>query len=457
MNDFADWLSPIVVKELRQGLRARAFLAIFLISQFFMIVCVLVSLGDGPSKEGSFWLFRVLLGIAVLLAMPLRGLGALFGEIRGNTLELMLLTQLSAWRIVAGKWLALVLQTLLLICAVLPYVVLRYFLGGVSLIDDLSVLGWMVAGSILLTALSVGLSPSMQSPGARIATGFAAISQLWLIPFLLEGAGGSRPTFPAASAWLYATLLLGPLLILSFLQLGSGKIAPAAENHDTRKRLIAVAIILMAGILGHALRERGFFSALATMAVAPACLGALMEETVTIPSVYRPFVRRKLFGKLAGRVFYPGWASGLWFFALLAAVFLWGASTDWSNDAVHFRIFAALEGILAPLLLARFCFRRAKSVPPFYFGTQLLLFVTAIIFSANFDEKLLGKTLWIPTVGFFVSLWHRWGVVTPSNISFELLIVPALIALASFAGLFILSIKEWRTVAAMERDTEKLE
>jgi len=30
MNDFADWLSPILVKELRQGMRARAFMTICL-------------------------------------------------------------------------------------------------------------------------------------------------------------------------------------------------------------------------------------------------------------------------------------------------------------------------------------------------------------------------------------------------------------------------------------------
>ena len=153
MNDFADWFSPIIVKELRQGMRARAFLGIFLAIQFFMIVCVLISLGDGShdAAAGFFWTF---IGGAILFAMPLRGLATLNGEMKGNTMELMLLTQLSAWRITAGKWLALVLQTLLLVCAVLPYVVLRYFLGGVNLVDDLAMLGFMLIGSALATALA---------------------------------------------------------------------------------------------------------------------------------------------------------------------------------------------------------------------------------------------------------------------------------------------------------------
>ena len=36
-----DWLSPILVKELRQGMRARVFVISFLLLQLFLIVLVL--------------------------------------------------------------------------------------------------------------------------------------------------------------------------------------------------------------------------------------------------------------------------------------------------------------------------------------------------------------------------------------------------------------------------------
>ena len=75
MNDFADWLSPIVVKELRQGMRSRVFVGTFLIIQFFMIFCVAGSLGERGEREFGTGMFWTLFVISILIATPLRGLG----------------------------------------------------------------------------------------------------------------------------------------------------------------------------------------------------------------------------------------------------------------------------------------------------------------------------------------------------------------------------------------------
>ena len=39
-RDFSDWVSPILVKELRQGLKSRVFVATFIIVQVVMILLV---------------------------------------------------------------------------------------------------------------------------------------------------------------------------------------------------------------------------------------------------------------------------------------------------------------------------------------------------------------------------------------------------------------------------------
>ena len=460
MNDFADWLSPIIVKELRQGMRARAFIGIFLAIQFFMIFVVLISLtNDSGSREAVTGLFWTVVGAAILFAMPLRGLATLIGEIKGNTLELMLLTRLSAWRVTAGKWLALMLQTLLLFCAVLPYVVLRYFLGGVNLIEDLTSLGWMLAGSALLTALAVGLSPFTQSTVVRIGLGFGMLLSLTVIPEMFLGArmgGGSG--FPAMSTCLWAAALLGPLLVLELFELGVAKIAPAAENHATRKRVIATVILAIAVLLGRARHGSEFFLTLAAITLVPIGLGALMEETVAIQSLYRPFVRRKMFGRLAGKLLYPGWASGLLFFIVIVAAFLWTAHLNWSDGAVRFRVASGLEAIFAPLALVRLFFRRAKNILPFYFGLQLVLFVMAIILTSALDNKdpLLVTAALMPTIGFFLQLWGNqviWGSNMLSNPTGSGLVVTAVCLLI----LFILSLKQWKIIGTMEREAAALE
>ena len=74
-----------------------------------------------------------MVAVPTLLIIPISALNAIGSEIRGNTLELIFLTRLTALRIVVGKWFALFAQSLLLVCAVLPYLVLRYFMGGVNL------------------------------------------------------------------------------------------------------------------------------------------------------------------------------------------------------------------------------------------------------------------------------------------------------------------------------------
>lgn len=453
MNDFADWLSPILVKELRQGMRTKVFITTFIAIQLFMIIGVLVSLASPNDRGASSGLFWTVLGIAILFAMPVRGLGALSGEVKGNTLELMLLTQLSAWRITAGKWLALVLQSLLIICAVLPYMVLRYFLGGVDIAEDLQIIGVMLAGSVFLTAFTVGVSPFIQTVIGRVLLGFAIVLAFQIIPvffYATRFTGGG--TNLGTSTWLMVAAILGPLVILEFFEFGVGKIAPGAENHAAHRRLIAGLIMISAAIIGGISHEKGFMMGLAVAAITPICLGSLAEETVAIPSVYRPFLRWKLLGRVAGIFLCPGWASGLCFTFLVGGIYLLSAPLAWGNHDICFRTISAAEAIFAPLALVRVGFRRAKSILPYYFGLQVLLFVTAVIVSVGDpDEALLRRVAPIPTIGFFTNLWERnRGIESPYLLSIVITVV-------SILGLLLLSLKEWRIITEAARKAKEVE
>ena len=174
-SDFGDWLSPMVVKELRQGMRSRIFVAAFYLTQLLMILSTVFGLIAASRTEnvpsdlfgflsGLFWF---MVSVPLLFVMPLLGFGALHTEMKAGTLELVFLTRLSAWRIVAGKWTALMAETLLLVCAILPYVILRYFLGGVNIIEDLQSLFFLLLASALLTAATLAMSPYRVQTAAR--------------------------------------------------------------------------------------------------------------------------------------------------------------------------------------------------------------------------------------------------------------------------------------------------
>ena len=126
LDDFSDRLPPMLVKELRQGLRARIFVAVFLGLQLFLgLVMLLATTASGLDGAGQVisQIIFLFFSLAVLVVQPLRGMNALYGEIKSSTIDMMVLTRLSARRIVIGKWAAVVGQTLLLFISIVPYLI----------------------------------------------------------------------------------------------------------------------------------------------------------------------------------------------------------------------------------------------------------------------------------------------------------------------------------------------
>ena len=95
LRDFSDAISPMVVKELRHGLRTRFFTAA-LISFHALLLCILASglAGvDGETLNGIFW-FTTL--VSLLGVLPFRGFAALTSENDGGTLDMLTLTSITS-------------------------------------------------------------------------------------------------------------------------------------------------------------------------------------------------------------------------------------------------------------------------------------------------------------------------------------------------------------------------
>lgn len=151
LSDFTDRWPPMLVKEMRQGLRAKWFVMPFLflhLLAFGMValeyLIVLHTGSGGAASLGLGWLagghpglFWMMIYIVVAGIMPLRVMESLREEaLRGNT-ELLLLGGMSRWQIVRGKWLVQGALTLLALLSLVPYMLVRYFLGGVELWQNL--------------------------------------------------------------------------------------------------------------------------------------------------------------------------------------------------------------------------------------------------------------------------------------------------------------------------------
>ena len=326
-DDFPAWISPMLVKELRQGVQSGAFAWTFILLQvamFLLMTFWLLNRSTGLQSRlevnqlfhGFFW---AVFGFAAAVILPVRAAGSMTAERIGNTLDLLRLTHLSSTQIVLGKWLAVMAQVLLIAAAVLPYLVLQYFFGGLDIVADL--FSFMVVLLVAAVMTAGSLAAAGQSPLTR---GLITAFFFFAVPNFLGGAGSVFGT-AVLSPWsaLPAILVVAALLTAVMLVYAAAAIAPPAENHAARVRvlaLVATGLALVAGAWFGPI-SASFVIAVTVLLVAGIAIAELTSDPVELASIHAPFARLGPFGRLAAMVLTPGWATAICF-TLLVAPFL---------------------------------------------------------------------------------------------------------------------------------------
>lgn len=329
LRDFSDRLSPMLVKELRQGLKSHVFTWGLIAMQLALIIMAVVSMEDGNSRDTNTAFWWSVAG-PICLLLPMRLANALRDESGGNTLDTLLLTQLSAWRIALGKWLATCALQVLVAMTALPYLILRYFSGGVNMPLEVAWLGIYVVMGMVTSAVMLGMSwfPHFLLRAAIMLAVLAAAAGF---------CGGTIDEISRANNYgideaftelrwpgtIFA-LLLTAWVTFYFLDLGAARLAPVSENRATRRRLVALAVLGIGGACCFGkFPDRDTAPVMAMMLgmgmVLPA-IQAICERPANYAPVLQPFVRRGPAGRLAGRVLYPGWHTGLVFALLILLV-----------------------------------------------------------------------------------------------------------------------------------------
>ena len=170
----------MAVREWRQGLRARTFVVPFLVLQAGLTLFGLIQL-DVRNSEGVARGFWFLLLVLLSLVLPLRNLGALADERDGNTMDMLLLTNMGAWRMVTGKWLATVGMLGLTAVSAVPAVVLRSVAAGWPL-------GKSLAGLVCGLAMACGLAAVLTAVSwLRITLVRTGVAMAFCLVVLVEG------------------------------------------------------------------------------------------------------------------------------------------------------------------------------------------------------------------------------------------------------------------------------
>jgi hypothetical protein len=165
LENASDWLSPIVVKEVRQAVRGREFHYSFAITLLVGLAVAFFGAADalGGSGTSGRWTFAALMGCLTLLGLavvPLGAFSALRNERLEQTLELITLSALSPRRVVIGKLLAQGVKLATLFAGLAPFIAMSFLLGGIdfgTILVSLPILFmwsmWACAACLFLSSL----------------------------------------------------------------------------------------------------------------------------------------------------------------------------------------------------------------------------------------------------------------------------------------------------------------
>jgi hypothetical protein len=216
-----DRINPLVVKEIRQGLRTRIFWVCF---GLMLMACMLLSLmayadvrdgGYQPRGQVYFFTYFVCLGLVHFFVIPYSAYRSLAREREDETWVLLALTGLGPRRILRGKVTSFLAQAALYASAVGPFLLFSYYLNGIDLPTILVILALGGAWLVFLTVLGVCAATLADGRLGRAFVHFLVLGLLvggvaqGLTGAFLIGEGGSRlmrdREFPYAvgiSLWL---------------------------------------------------------------------------------------------------------------------------------------------------------------------------------------------------------------------------------------------------------------
>jgi hypothetical protein len=403
-----DGFSPILVKEVRQGMRARVFVLSFLMLQMFLILVVVanvVAQADTGALQTESYYFWTVIGFALLALMPLRGLVTVSLEVKNRTMETVLLTRLTAWRVVFGKWSALFAQSLLLVSAVLPYVVLRYFIGGNDIVSDLELMLFLLWLSGILIATSIAVS-ALANVVIRVVLIVGVVIMNVVGLNVIGMGGGFAPGFRMSGwetmGWLVLVGFFVPALLF---EITASTLAPASENHAIRRRSYAVLFFLLACALeaaAHSDFKPGV--GLPLIILIGICYYELSEKPQIIPRMVQSLARFGPLARIGALFLLPGWPSAFLFSILVIPASICGAYLFLGPSDLPdllFLILATLGSVLMPVVLCHLFWRKMNQVllmvvlyNLLFLGASSILQGFAALTQAHFD----------PILAFFPSL-----------------------------------------------------
>ena len=263
LADRSDWLSPMIVKEVRQVVRGREFNVSFGASLVAGLAVAFFGAADALTGSGTTgrWTFVALmscLGILGIAVVPLSAFSAMRNERMDQTLELITLTALSPRRVILGKLLAQGVKLLTLFAGIAPFIAMSFLLGGIDFVTILVSLFVLFMWSLWSCAFCLFLSTLFKSRamsglvfgGIGIALFIVlVIGRSLFYAVRLGGPGFSVTMFSTSSG---SELWWGLAMVTTFCLASMANLVLLAENRltlPTENRVTALRLGFLAQFL----------------------------------------------------------------------------------------------------------------------------------------------------------------------------------------------------------------
>jgi ABC-type transport system involved in multi-copper enzyme maturation permease subunit len=486
-------LNPILVKEARQAMKSKQFLITFML----LLVCgwgwsiLGIALQAGAvyyAESGQFMLggYFVVLTVPLMIIVPFASFRSIAAEKDHGTFELLSITALNSRQIVTGKLAVSVLQIVVYMSALAPFIAFTYLLRGVDLLSIVWVLSH--TGLLSLAFCSVGILVGTLTRSSHwqvvlsvfllAAFGFGAFG--WMA-FVFNVLLDSQMPFHEPQFWMGNAYMVTMLITYIFVAIvaASSMVSFASDNRSTPIRvtlLIQQAIWL--GFNFYAWREFGdndFLTILVIMpAISWAIAGALMTgEMGELSTRVKRSLPRTALGRIVLTWFFPGSGTGYVFAVcnygvIMIAAMIMAIVADWANLAgapsrredpvlLSFMLFCFLVGYLGvgrliilavrtryplglfPSLLVHVVLAALGAVVPTVF--QLMLHR---VFGSDYGPIQAVNWAWTMNAIMENDFWQGGGIF---GFSANVIIAPTL-ALIVFIANLLFAVKEVEQVRA---------
>ncbi len=250
-------INPIIVKELRQGLRTRVFWVCF---SLLLAACLVLALGawagslDGGMRESGqefFFGFFICLGAVQFFIIPYTAYRSLAREREEETWVLLSLTGLGARRVLRGKVGSYLVQAGLYGSAVLPFLLFSYYLNGIDLPTILLVSGLGFTWMLFLTCAAVCAATMGEGRIIRALLHFLVLGSLLLATATAYGAVGGivfdGNSLSRDELWNAVGISLWLMLSYGFLLYEAAAAQLALSTEDTARGPRLALIVQTAG------------------------------------------------------------------------------------------------------------------------------------------------------------------------------------------------------------------